>query len=70
LSKYHNKVLTLAGDGSWTIMKVGEEAERMERGREIANLEQKLAEVESWENRIKELEAFLGVQELDDVETP
>jgi ATP-binding cassette subfamily D (ALD) long-chain fatty acid import protein len=51
-------------------MKVGEEAERMERGREIANLEQKLAEVESWENRIKELEALLGVQELDDVETP
>jgi ATP-binding cassette subfamily D (ALD) long-chain fatty acid import protein len=70
LSKYHNKVLTLVGDGSWTIMKVGEEAERMERGREIANLEQKLAEVESWENRIKELEALLGVQELDDVETP
>jgi ATP-binding cassette, subfamily D (ALD), peroxisomal long-chain fatty acid import protein len=70
LSKYHTKVLSLVGDGTWSVTRVGEESERMERGREIADLEGKLAEVEAWETRIKELEALLGVQELEDAESP
>lgn len=42
----------------------------MERGREIADLEGKLAKVATWETRVKELEALLGVQELEDAESP
>jgi ATP-binding cassette subfamily D (ALD) long-chain fatty acid import protein len=70
LSKYHTRVLTLTGDGSWTSAPVGAAAERMERAREIAALEEKLAQMGAWEARVGELEALLGVQELDENGSP
>ena len=33
--------------------------------REIATLENKLAEVDDWEKRVKELNGLLSVQEVD-----
>ncbi|KAF8340930.1 ABC transporter transmembrane region 2-domain-containing protein [Amanita rubescens] len=65
LAKYHRQLLTLQGeDGSarWTLTKVGTEEERMGIDREIKVLEERLAEVEGWEKRVKELESLLGVQ--------
>lgn len=53
--------------GKWVLTRVGSKEERMGVDREIALLEQKLAEVEGWESRVKELEGLLGVQELDEV---
>ena len=65
LAKYHRQLLTLLGeDGSanWTLTKVGTEEERMGVDREIKILEERLAEVEGWEKRVKELEQLLGAQ--------
>jgi ATP-binding cassette subfamily D (ALD) long-chain fatty acid import protein len=63
LIKYHTRLLTLIGDdaGNWTETKVGTDEERMGLDREIANLEQKLSEVEGWEKRVREIAAELGV---------
>ncbi|PPR01356.1 hypothetical protein CVT24_006310 [Panaeolus cyanescens] len=52
--------------GKWTLSRVGSKEERMGVDREIAVLESKLAEVEGWEQRVKELEGLLGVQDLDE----
>ena len=41
---------------------MGTEEERMGVDREIRILEERLAEVEGWEKRVKELEQLLGVQ--------
>ena len=62
LAKYHTQLLTLTGDGtgSWTLTRVGTEEERMGIGREIEMLRHKLKEVETWEERVKELEVLLG----------
>jgi len=62
LTKYHSKLLTIVGDaaGSWTLTTVGTAEERMGIDREILMLEAKLAEVENWEKRVKELEFLLG----------
>ena len=65
LAKYHRQLLTLLGEdgsSSWTLTKVGTEEERMGVDREIKILEERLAEVEGWEKRVKELEQLLGVQ--------
>ena len=63
--KYHTKLLTLTGDGTgrWTLSQIGTAEERMGIDREIIALEEKLAEVERWEERVKELTRLLSVQE-------
>lgn len=62
LTKYHTRLLTIVGDaaGSWNLTMVGTAEERMGLDREILMLESKLAEVETWEKRVKELEILLG----------
>ena len=53
------------GKRSWTLTQVGTAAERMERDREIAHLEEKLREVDAWTARVKELDAMLAAPTLD-----
>jgi ATP-binding cassette subfamily D (ALD) long-chain fatty acid import protein len=62
--KYHTHLLRLKGDGSgeWTLTRVGTAEERIGTDREIANLEEKLADVERWEERVRELDRMLAVQ--------
>ena len=66
LMRYHTQLLTIAGDGTgrWTLKRIGTAEERMDMDREIVTLEQRLAEVEKWEARVKELERLLSVQEI------
>lgn len=63
--KYHTQLLTLTGDGSgsWTLSRVGTAEERMGIDREILSLEHKLAEVNEWERRVKELDGLLTAQD-------
>ena len=63
--KYHTQLLTVNGDahGSWTLTRVGTAEERMGIDREIVSLEERLAEVEGWEKRVKELSKALAIQE-------
>lgn len=63
--KYHAQVLTLTGDGTagWTLSRVGTAEERMGIDREISTLEEKLAEVEAWEQKVKELDGLLAIEE-------
>ncbi|KAI0719236.1 ABC transporter transmembrane region 2-domain-containing protein [Fomitopsis betulina] len=65
LMRYHTQLLTLAGDGTgkWTLTRIGTAEERMGIDREVISLESKLAEVERWEARVKELNRMLSVQE-------
>ncbi|KAF5350966.1 hypothetical protein D9756_008231 [Leucocoprinus leucothites] len=60
LTKYHTQLLTLnldsSGPAQWTLSRVGTAEERMGIDREIKSLEEKLADVESWEARVKELD--------------
>lgn len=65
LMKYHTQLLTLLGDGSghWTLSRVGTAEERMGIDREISTLEDKLREVNNWEERVKELDRLLSVEE-------
>ncbi|KAJ7660063.1 ABC transporter transmembrane region 2-domain-containing protein [Mycena rosella] len=65
LAKYHTLLLTLTGDGSsrWTLTRVGTAEERMGIDREITTLENKLGEQPTWEERLKELDTLLSVQE-------
>lgn len=65
LAKYHTHLLTILGDGKggWTMSRVGTAEERMGVEKEIKDLERRLGEVEQWEERIKELDALLKVQE-------
>ena len=70
LAKYHRQLLTLQGqDGSarWTLTRLGTEEERLGIDREIKVLEERLAEVDRWERRVKELEGMLGVQKAGPV---
>lgn len=64
--RYHTQLLTIAGDGTgrWTLKRIGTAEERMDLDREIVSLENKLAEVEKWEQRVRELEKQLSVQEI------
>lgn len=64
--RYHTQLLTIAGDGTgrWTLKRIGTAEERMDMDREIVTLENKLAEVEKWETRVKELERLLKVQDI------
>jgi len=68
LMKYHTRVLTLGGDGtgSYTLSKVGTAEERMGIDREIQTLEAKLEEVNKWEERVKQLQNMLLVQDVDE----
>lgn len=50
--------------GGWTLTQVGTAAERMERDREIAHLEARLAEVDTWMERIEELDVLLGAKQV------
>jgi len=70
LIKYHTRLLTLTGDGGggWTLSRIGTAEERMGIDREIATLEDKLAEVEDWEKRVDELNGLLSIQDTDDAE--
>lgn len=63
LAKYHTRLLTIHGDGSgrWEMARVGTAEERMGLDREILSLEAKLADVEAWEARVRELEQLLKV---------
>jgi ATP-binding cassette, subfamily D (ALD), peroxisomal long-chain fatty acid import protein len=63
--KYHTQLLTITGDsyGSWTLSRVGTAEERMGIDREIVSLEGKLAEVDEWERRVKELTKELSAQD-------
>ncbi|EMD31871.1 hypothetical protein CERSUDRAFT_119147 [Gelatoporia subvermispora B] len=65
LMRYHTQLLTLSGDGTgrWTLSRIGTAEERMGIDREIVSLESKLADVEKWEVRLKELHHLLTVQE-------
>ncbi|KAI0938687.1 hypothetical protein AcV5_000308 [Taiwanofungus camphoratus] len=65
LARYHTQLLTLAGDGTgrWTLSRIGTAEERMGIDREIIALENKLADVERWEARVKELNSMLSAQE-------
>ena len=74
MTKYHSKLLTLTGDirdaspdspasDGWTLTQLGTAEERMGIDREILELEKKLAEVEGWERRVKELGRALSVQD-------
>ncbi|KAI0372061.1 hypothetical protein BV20DRAFT_964772 [Pilatotrama ljubarskyi] len=65
LMRYHTQLLTIAGDGTgrWSLKRIGTAEERMDLDREIVTLENRLAEVEKWEARVKELERLLSVQE-------
>ncbi|OSD08136.1 hypothetical protein PYCCODRAFT_1449189 [Trametes coccinea BRFM310] len=67
LMRYHTQLLTVAGDGTgrWTLKRIGTAEERMDLDREIVSLEGRLADVEKWEARLKELERLLSVQELE-----
>ncbi|KIM85783.1 hypothetical protein PILCRDRAFT_816992 [Piloderma croceum F 1598] len=69
LTKYHTRLLTLTGDsrGGWQLSRIGTAEERMGIDREIATLENKLAEVDAWEKRVDELNGLLSVQDTDDV---
>ena len=69
--KYHTNLLTLAGDGSgrWTLSRVGTAEELMGIDREVISLEAKLAEVDNWERRVKELDGLLSAQEPTDEDT-
>ncbi|KAK2464650.1 hypothetical protein APHAL10511_003343 [Amanita phalloides] len=70
LAKYHRQLLTLQGeDGSarWTLTRVGTEEERMGVDREIRMLEERLAEVDGWEKRVRELERLLAVQKPEEL---
>lgn len=62
--KYHTQLLTINGDGigSWHLSRVGAAEERMGIDREIVALEQKLADVDGWEVRLKELTKSLSAQ--------
>jgi ATP-binding cassette subfamily D (ALD) long-chain fatty acid import protein len=64
LMKYHTQLLTLSGEGSsrWTLTRMGSEKERVGVDREIALLEKKLADVQVWEERVRELEGLLSVR--------
>lgn len=63
LAKYHTRQLTLPGDGTgnWVMTRVGTAEERMGIDREIVNLEEKLAEVGTWEKRLGNLNGLLGI---------
>ncbi|KZV99595.1 putative peroxisomal half ABC transporter [Exidia glandulosa HHB12029] len=63
LTKYHTRLLTIDGDGTgrWEMTRVGTAEERMGLDREIVSLEAKLADVEAWEARVRELEQLLKV---------
>ena len=52
-----------SGTRNWTLTRVGTAEERMGIDREIAILEGKLAEVNNWQNRVKELEILLSQTE-------
>ncbi|EIW77195.1 hypothetical protein CONPUDRAFT_129429 [Coniophora puteana RWD-64-598 SS2] len=73
LTKYHNNLLTLTGDGtgSWMFSRIGENepgSPKIDRSRspvvdrfseEIKSLEKKLSQAEQWQTRVKELEGML-----------
>lgn len=71
LAKYHKQMLTLHGPtgsspGKWILARVGTPEERLSVQHEIKVLEEKLKEVDGWETRVGELEALLGVQEVQE----
>lgn len=67
--KYHTHLLTLSGDGagSWSLTRLntGTQEEWMGIDKEISTLESELEGVQGWEERIKELNTLLSVQDLE-----
>ncbi|PSK53822.1 ATP-binding cassette sub-family D member 2 [Elsinoe australis] len=63
LKRYHTFTLTLglgpAGD-EWEFQRIGTESEKGSVEKELAELRERLAEKETWEQRKKEIEAELG----------
>ncbi|OLL21757.1 ATP-binding cassette sub-family D member 2 [Neolecta irregularis DAH-3] len=62
LVKYHKYLLKLDGEGIWEIQRVGTEKELMSVEREIQDLECRLAQVEGWTRRHKEVEQELRME--------
>ena len=48
--------------GSWTLVGVGTAEARVEIHREMVSLREGLAEVQTWEARVRELEGLLGAK--------
>ncbi|KDN38098.1 putative peroxisomal half ABC transporter [Tilletiaria anomala UBC 951] len=61
LFKYHSLLLRLSGeDGEWDLSQIGGEEELMSFAEEIADLESKLKEVDSWKKRVSEIQSELS----------
>ncbi|CAD6944583.1 unnamed protein product [Tilletia controversa] len=61
LFKYHSTLLKLSGtDGTWDIEQIGTEKELMSFDQEIADLEGKLAEVDTWKERVDVIKGELA----------
>ncbi|KAE8231048.1 hypothetical protein CF326_g3945 [Tilletia indica] len=61
LFKYHSTLLKLSGtDGTWDIEQIGTEKELMSFDQEIADLEAKIAEVDTWKARVEEIKGELA----------
>jgi ATP-binding cassette subfamily D (ALD) long-chain fatty acid import protein len=63
LKKYHTYTLTLgAGDhgDEWDLQRIGTEAEKMSVEKELAELRERLAQVEEWKKRRQEIEDELN----------
>lgn len=69
LRKYHayNLILGLGEEGyDWEMMKIGSAQEKMEVERELDELREKLAQVETWKQRKSEIDVELGQVMLKD----
>ena len=61
LFKYHKHLLRLAGgEGEWELSVIGTEEEHLSFQREVNSLEEKLAEVGRWEERLEEVNMELA----------
>lgn len=61
LFKYHSHLLRLSGeDGKWDVSQIGGDEELMSFTEEMRDLEDKLADVDSWKSRIGEIQSELS----------
>lgn len=63
LFKYHKHLLRLSGGGEaggWEVSVIGTEEEHLSFQREVDSLDEKLAEVSTWEERLEEVELELA----------
>ncbi|PWN48530.1 putative peroxisomal half ABC transporter [Violaceomyces palustris] len=61
LFKYHDVLLNLTGEnGSWKMDYIGAETEKLTFDQEIEDLENKMAEVDTWKRRVEEIKNELA----------